>query len=84
VCLEEVHPQGEDIAALINHDISAQPDMVLVLGTSLKLSGPWDLVRRFARTVRAGGGKVIFVNRTKASRRACGFFDYWIEWECDS
>ncbi|KAK4142421.1 DHS-like NAD/FAD-binding domain-containing protein, partial [Dichotomopilus funicola] len=85
VCLEEVHPQGEDIADVIKRDISARPDMFLVLGTSLKLSGPWDLVRGFARTVRADGGKVIFVNRTKASQRGCnGVFDYWIEWECDS
>ncbi|KAK4243187.1 NAD-dependent histone deacetylase HST3 [Corynascus novoguineensis] len=85
VYLEEAHPQGEDIAELINRDISACPDMVLVLGTSLKLSGPWGLVRRFARTVSANGGKVIYVNRTKASQRGWDdLFDYWIEWECDS
>ncbi|KAL2018447.1 hypothetical protein VTK56DRAFT_803 [Thermocarpiscus australiensis] len=85
VNLEEDHRHGEDIAGLINSDVSAGPDMVLVLGTSLKLSGPWDLVRRFARTVVANRGKVIYVNRTEASQRGWrGFFDYWIKWECDS
>ncbi|KXX76360.1 NAD-dependent histone deacetylase HST4, partial [Madurella mycetomatis] len=84
VYLEEAHRQGEHIAELINRDLSACPDMVLVLGTSLKLSGPWEFVRQFARRVGANGGKVAYVNLAKPSQRGYSLFDYWAEWECDS
>ncbi|KAK3305048.1 DHS-like NAD/FAD-binding domain-containing protein [Chaetomium strumarium] len=85
VYLEEEHPQGEDIAELINRDVSAGPDTVLIFGTSFEVSGPWDLVKRFAKVAGANGGKVIYVNRTKASRQGWKHvFDYWVEWECDS
>lgn len=59
IYLGEDHWQGERIVELINHDQSAGPDVLLILGTSLKVSGPRNLARRFARAVGANGGRVV-------------------------
>jgi hypothetical protein len=82
--LGEDHWQGERIAELINHDQSAGPDVLLILGTSLKVSGPRNLARLFARAVGANGGRVAYVNLSRPSRKDWGsLVDYWVEWECD-
>ncbi|KAK4448829.1 hypothetical protein QBC34DRAFT_464699, partial [Podospora aff. communis PSN243] len=65
VYLGENHWQGEEIADLIDRDLSADPDALLILGTSLKVKGPGELVKMFASTVRAKGGRVIYVNLSK-------------------
>jgi NAD-dependent SIR2 family protein deacetylase len=83
VYLGEDHWQGEEIADLIDRDLSAVPDTLLILGTSLKVKGPGDLVKMFANTVRAKGGRVIYVNLSKPAQKWRKIFDYWVEWKCD-
>ncbi|KAK4442003.1 NAD-dependent histone deacetylase HST3 [Podospora aff. communis PSN243] len=83
VYLGEDHWQGEEIADLIDRDLSADPDALLILGTSLKVKGPGELVKMFASTVRAKGRRVIYVNLSKSYRKWRKTFDYWVEWKCD-
>ncbi|KAI1432886.1 DHS-like NAD/FAD-binding domain-containing protein [Xylaria sp. CBS 124048] len=81
----EEHPQSDLISPIVQHDLAAGPDLLLVLGTSLRVHGLKVMVREFAKAVHRKGGKVIFINFTKPSESVWGdVLDYWIEWDCDA
>ncbi|OTB03826.1 hypothetical protein M426DRAFT_59567, partial [Hypoxylon sp. CI-4A] len=81
----EEHPQSDLISPIVQHDLSASPDLLLILGTSLRVHGLKVMVREFAKAVHNKGGMVVFINLTKPSESAWGdIIDYWIEWDCDA
>ncbi|KAJ8107882.1 hypothetical protein ONZ43_g6595 [Nemania bipapillata] len=81
----EEHPQSDLISPIVQHDLAAGPDLLLVLGTSLRVHGLKVMVKEFAKAVHKKGGKVVFINFTKPSESAWGdVLDYWIQWDCDA
>lgn len=81
----EEHPNAHLISPIVTHDLALYPDMLLILGTSLRVHGLKVLVREFAKTVHSKGGKVVFVNFTKPPESSWGdIIDYWIQWDCDA
>ncbi|KAK8042852.1 Hercynylcysteine S-oxide lyase [Apiospora phragmitis] len=81
----EEHPSSDLISPIVQHDLSAGPDLLLVLGTSLRVHGLKVMVKEFAKSVHTKGGKVVFINFTKPSESTWGdVIDYWIEWDCDA
>ncbi|KAK4096186.1 hypothetical protein N658DRAFT_436644 [Parathielavia hyrcaniae] len=81
----EEHPQAHLISPLIQHDLSLGPDMLLILGTSMRVHGLKVLVKEFAKAVHDRGGKVVFVNFTKPPESVwADIIDYWVEWDCDA
>lgn len=81
----EEHPNAHLISPIITHDLALYPDMLLILGTSLRVHGLKIMVREFAKTVHSKGGKVVFVNFTKPSESSWGeIIDYWVQWDCDA
>ncbi|KAI5861522.1 DHS-like NAD/FAD-binding domain-containing protein [Durotheca rogersii] len=81
----EEHPQSDLISPIVQHDLSAGPDLLLILGTSLKVHGLKVMVKEFSKAVHKKGGKVVFINLTKPSESVWGeIIDYWIEWDCDA
>ncbi|KAI2641329.1 DHS-like NAD/FAD-binding domain-containing protein [Xylaria nigripes] len=81
----EEHPQSDLISPIVQHDLAAGPDLLLVLGTSLRVHGLKVMVKEFAKAVHTKGGKVIFINFSKPSESAWGdVLDYWVEWDCDA
>lgn len=84
VLYDEPHPSGDEIGALQTRDMAARPDLLLVMGTSLKVHGLKRLVRDFAGAVHARpGGKVVFVNRTPPPAEWSGVFDIHVRGETD-
>lgn len=95
VLYDEPHPLGDDIGALQGADAARRPDMLVVMGTSLKVHGLKALVRDFAKAVRAAPtsaaeakkgapkGRIVFVNRTPPPAEWAGVFDYWVKGETD-
>lgn len=81
IMLDQVHPEGEEITHIACCDELSHPDLLLVLGTSLKVEGLKRLVRQFVRPVKGHGGKVIFVNQTKPPSDFNGPIDCWVQWE---
>lgn len=80
----EEHPSAHLIAPLITHDISLCPDVLLILGTSLRVHGLKVMVKEFAKTVHARGGRVVFVNKTKMAESIWrDVIDYWVDMDCD-
>ncbi|KAJ1331943.1 NAD+-dependent protein deacetylase SIR2 [Microdochium nivale] len=81
----EEHPQSDLISPIVQHDLSAGPDVLLILGTSLRVHGLKIMVKEFAKSVHSKGGKVVFVNFTKPSESVWGdVLDFWVEWDCDA
>ncbi|CAN8102502.1 unnamed protein product [Discula destructiva] len=82
----EDHPESQQISTIIQHDISLAPDMLIIMGTSLKVHGLKTVVREFAKTVHnRKDGKVIFVNYTKPAESVwADIIDFWVEMDCDS
>ncbi|KIM88645.1 hypothetical protein PILCRDRAFT_62275 [Piloderma croceum F 1598] len=56
VLYDEPHPLGDDIGTIQTADISRKPDMLIIMGTSLKVHGLKKLVKDFAKTVHASNG----------------------------
>ncbi|KAL0945002.1 Hst3 protein [Colletotrichum truncatum] len=81
----EEHPSAHLISPIVTHDLGLCPDLLLILGTSLKVHGLKVLVREFAKTIHSRGGKVVFVNYTKPPESSWGdIIDYWVQWDCDA
>lgn len=81
----EEHPLSHKIGPLITHDLSLGPDVLLILGTSLRVHGLKVIIREFSKAVHGRSGKVIFINQTKPPESIWGdVIDYWIEWDCDA
>ncbi|KAK1981369.1 Hst3 protein [Colletotrichum cereale] len=81
----EEHPSAHLISPIVTHDLGLSPDLLLILGTSLKVHGLKVLVREFAKTIHSRGGKVVFVNYTKPPESSWGdIIDYWVQWDCDA
>ncbi|ORX36628.1 DHS-like NAD/FAD-binding domain-containing protein [Kockovaella imperatae] len=83
VLYDEPHPLGEDIGNLQAYDLSRSPDLLLIMGTSLKVHGLKKVVKAFAKAVHARNGMVIFVNATPPSKEWEGVIDYHVQGETD-
>lgn len=51
VLYDEAHPLGEEIGTICSADMSKRPDIIVIMGTSLKVHGIKNLVRGFANAV---------------------------------
>jgi NAD-dependent SIR2 family protein deacetylase len=81
----EIHWENDQLNSCIGSDLNSKPDLLLIMGTSLKVSGVKHLVKEFAEAVhRHEDGQVIFVNRTQPARSVWdGFIDEFIRMDCD-
>jgi NAD-dependent SIR2 family protein deacetylase len=80
----EEHPHANLISPLVTNDLGLALDVMLIMGTSLRVHGLKVMVKEFAKAIHARGGKVVFVNRTRPSESTWGdVIDYWVEMDCD-
>lgn len=81
---DEEHPLGADIGSLQAYDLGRSPDVLLIMGTSLKVHGLKKVVKQFAKAVHARkDGLVVFVNATPPSKEWEGIIDVHIHGETD-
>ncbi|KAI8909449.1 DHS-like NAD/FAD-binding domain-containing protein [Powellomyces hirtus] len=79
VLYNEHHAKGEQIAGLTAYDVKKRPDLLIVMGTSLKVVGIKRLVKDLAKSVHeTKNGIVVFVNNTEVGKEWDGIFDYHI------
>lgn len=79
----EYHPQSEILSQGLNVDLRARPDLLIIMGTSLKVDGVKKLVKSLSQSIHAKNGKVIFVNKTSLSKQWENYIDYEILCDCD-
>ncbi|PPQ67170.1 hypothetical protein CVT25_005771 [Psilocybe cyanescens] len=94
VLYDETHPLGDDIGIIHTSDLGRKPDMLIIMGTSLKVHGLKKLVKDFARSIHSSTSpsdassskkpfKVIFVNKTAPGAEWNDIIDYHISGETD-
>ena len=65
VLYNESHPSGDEISVQLEKDLAKKPDLLVVIGTSLKVTGIKALVKRVAKSIHQNdNGLVILVNKT--------------------
>lgn len=95
VLYQEHHPFGEDIGSMCSTDLARRPDLLLIMGTSLKVHGVKKLVKDFARAVHerssagssrnaTAGGQVIFINKSPPGAEWSEYIDYFVQGETDA
>ncbi|KAL0578495.1 NAD-dependent deacetylase hst3 [Marasmius crinis-equi] len=98
VLYDEFHPLGDDIGTVQSSDLGRKPDMLIIMGTSLKVHGLKKLVKEFAKSVHTHNapdapstsrpkpwvGKVVFVNKTAPGAEWADVFDYHVEGDTDA
>ena len=99
VLYDEAHPLGDDIGTIQSQDIVRKPDMLIIMGTSLKVHGLKKLVKEFAKAVHTSAttsangspkrgnkwqGKVVFVNKTAPGSEWSDVIDYHVMGETDT
>ncbi|KXN88747.1 NAD-dependent histone deacetylase HST3 [Leucoagaricus sp. SymC.cos] len=95
VLYDEPHPLGDEIGSIQTADVGRKPDLLIIMGTSLKVHGLKKLVKDFARTIHETASKsstldskprpkVIFVNKTAPSSEWADVIDYHVAGETDA
>jgi NAD-dependent SIR2 family protein deacetylase len=81
----EDHPSNSIINPFPAFDASCQPDVLIIMGTSLKVYGLQKIVREFAKAIHEKEkGKVIFVNRTRPAESTWeNTLDTFVSMDCD-
>jgi NAD-dependent histone deacetylase SIR2 len=83
VLYDEAHPLGDQIGELQAHDMKRRPDVLLIMGTSLKVHGLKHLIKDFAKVVHERKGIVVFVNATAPNKEWEGVIDYHVQGPTD-
>ena len=73
------YPYQDEIDTRINADCHNPPDLVMVMGTSLRVNAATELIRNLA--VRAS--KVIFVNKEAPRSATAGLFTHHVQGRTD-
>jgi NAD-dependent histone deacetylase SIR2 len=84
VLYNEEHPNGETIGQLQLSDLKKRPDLMIVMGTSLKIPALKKFIKEAARAIHSRpGGCVVFVNRTSPTKEWEKVFDYEVLGDSD-
>lgn len=80
----ENHPHLENIAKGLSQDMNKNPQLLIIMGTSLKVDGVKRLVREMAKKIHLRDGLVIFVNKQPVAQASWDkIIDYHIQADCD-
>lgn len=78
------HPIQDFLSELMNSDVKKWPDLLLIIGTSLKFIPINTLIKEISKIVHTNGGKVIFVNRSEPSNNEWKeIIDWFVEADTD-
>lgn len=86
VLYNEEHPEGELIGQMQTADIRRRPDLLIVMGTSLKIVALKKFIKQVAKSIHINHprtGRVIFINKTKPTKEWDAVFDYEVMGDTD-
>lgn len=76
----QAHPDAAFIGKIVEKDLNC--DLLIVIGTSLKVEGVKKIVKRFASSSNVKG-KRFLINLTKPTKEWEDVFDYFFEGDCN-
>jgi NAD-dependent SIR2 family protein deacetylase len=75
---------GDLIAKLVSGDIKKKPDLLIVMGTSLKVVGIKRVVKDMAKVIHTNSkGRVVLINQTQMTKEWESVFDYHVQGPAD-
>lgn len=84
VLYNEDHPNSDTIGQVQLNDLKKKPDLMIVMGTSLKIPALKKFIKEAARSIHSRpGGCVVYVNRTSPTREWDKVFDYEVLGDSD-
>ncbi|EPR80105.1 SIR2-like protein [Spraguea lophii 42_110] len=75
------HPDGKHISKL--NTLDSRCDLVLVIGTSLKIFGLKAMTKYFLNRCKENGGKSIYIDLVEPNKEFKNLFDYMYKGPCD-
>jgi NAD-dependent SIR2 family protein deacetylase len=82
----ESNPSDHLLGPLVPFDIASGPEVLIIMGTSLRVHGLKKVIRDFAKAVhsRKERGRVVFVNRESPAESIWdGVIDDYVSMDCD-
>ncbi|KAH7408980.1 hypothetical protein BKA64DRAFT_639299 [Cadophora sp. MPI-SDFR-AT-0126] len=79
----EPHPDT-GILQTIQSCLEAGPDLVFVVGTTLKVLGSLSIATSFCRATQSVGGTAVWVSKEEPLSRVRHLFDYVFRGDCDA
>jgi len=79
----EENPDGDTIGKIAERDLRTGPDVVIMVGTGLKVPGARRLVKEFYRSTKSRGGLAIWINKDPVPSGLKGCFDSTLQRDCD-
>jgi NAD-dependent histone deacetylase SIR2 len=83
VLYNEEHPEGDLIGKLQTTDLRKKPDLMIVMGTSLKVPALKKFIKQAAKLIHDKQGQVVFINRTAPTKEWHKVFDYEVLGDTD-
>ncbi|KAH9205222.1 DHS-like NAD/FAD-binding domain-containing protein [Leptodontidium sp. 2 PMI_412] len=80
----ESHPDDTGILQTIQSCLETGPDLVLVVGTTVKVPGCLSIVTDFCRATRSRGGVAVWISKEEPLSRVRHLFDYVFRGDCDA
>jgi len=80
----EPHPDDSEILDAVENDLKICPDLVLVVGTTLKIPGALSIATSFCHAARKQGGISVWISKEEPASRVRGLFDYILRGDCDA
>lgn len=79
----EENPNGNMIGKIAERDLRTGPDMVIMVGTGLKVPGARRLVREFCRSVKSRRGLAVWINKDPVPSGLKACFNSTFQRDCD-
>ena len=76
------YPDADAISTVQHADLQKKPDLVVVVGTALKVDSARFLARDMCKAVRQNGGMAVWIN-LKAPTQKLDFFDFVVMGSCE-
>ncbi|KTW32460.1 uncharacterized protein T551_00550 [Pneumocystis jirovecii RU7] len=84
VFYDKTHPISDFLTQVAASNIKKRPDLLLIIGISLRIIAIKSLIKDISRIVHSNGGSVIFINHTEPSYNEWkNIIDWYVEADCD-
>lgn len=87
VLYNEEHPHADAIGLAQASDLKKRPDLLIVMGTSLKIAALKKFIKQLAKSIHLNHprtGRVIFINKTQPTKEWETVFDYQVLSDADT
>jgi NAD-dependent SIR2 family protein deacetylase len=80
----EPHPDEGKIVGAVNKILAKGPDIVLVVGTQLRVPGALSIAKSFCYAARDKGGVTVWISKEEPTSKLRPLFDYIFKGDCDA